>query len=144
MLSELVLIAMLLALPAETQPARDLPFRVIVPRGSSQSAISRAELSAIFMMRTRRWPDGSAILPVDQGPRSPIREHFSRSIHGKSVSYVIRYWQRVIFAGRGLPPRELPSDAAVIDFVTTNRGAIGYISREATVSEGVRVIVIKP
>lgn len=144
MLSELLLIATLLALPAETQPARDFPFQVIVSRGSSLSSISRAELSAIFMMRTRRWPDGSAIVPVDQGPRSAVRDRFSRAIHGKSVAYVIRYWQRLIFAGRGLPPRELPSDAAVIDFVTKNRGAIGYISREATVSEGVRVIVIKP
>ncbi|HEX2060235.1 MAG TPA: hypothetical protein VHK90_05805, partial [Thermoanaerobaculia bacterium] len=124
-------------------PAADLPFQVIVHRANPVSSLSRSELSAIFMRRTRSWPGGAEIVPVEPFARSPLRERFSRAIHGKSVAFVIRYWQRVIFAGRGIPPQELPSDAAVLELVKNHRGAIGYIARQ-TPADDVKVIAVTP
>ena len=136
MLSELAL-ALLLMVTAADAPsgALDLPFAVIVHRSNPRTSIARAELSAIYMKRTRSWRGGAQILPIDHLARTRIREDFSRTIHGKSVAYVTRYWQRVIFAGRGIPPPELKSDAAVVDFVKNNRGAIGYVDRGTAVAD---------
>lgn len=144
MLSELVLVVAILLSTADAQPRSDDSFHVIVHPSSAVSSLTRAELSAIFMRRTRSWPDGTEVQPVEPPSRSNVREEFSRAIHGKSVAYVTRYWHRVIFSGRGVPPAELPSDAAVIAFVRTHRGAIGYIDRDTPPGDDVKILAVAP
>jgi ABC-type phosphate transport system substrate-binding protein len=128
---------------AETR-AEEAAFRVVVHPGNPATSITRAELSAIYMKRTRSWRGGREIVPVDQPAGSPVRERFSRAVHGKNVAYVTRYWQRLIFSGRGIPPRQLPNDAAVLELVKNNRDAIGYVGRETSPGEGVKVIMVRP
>ena len=113
------------------QPAAT-PIQIIVNRDATVTSMTRAEVSAIFMKRVRGWE------PVEQ---AALRDAFSTRVHGKSSAYVTRYWQRLIFAGRGIPPRELRSDEEVIQFVKANRGAIGYVSAGA-VTNDVRVVVV--
>lgn len=123
-------------------PRSDLRFSVVVNRSNGVTSLSRAELSAIMMKRTRSWRGGGEVLPVDQRAQSVVRENFSKAIHGKSAAYVVRYWQRLIFSGRAIPPRELTSDEEVIAFVKANRGAIGYVDAAATVGDEVKVIEV--
>ena len=119
-------------------------FNVIVHRDNPMMAITRAELSAIYMKRTRSWRDGHEIVPVDQPVSSAVRERFSRSIHGKNVAYVTRYWQRLIFSGRGIPPRQLQNDAAVLELVENNPDAIGYIAGDLPPDDSVKVLTVMP
>jgi ABC-type phosphate transport system substrate-binding protein len=136
--------AILLSVAAEPQPGSDVRIRVVAHPSANVSTLTRAEVSAIFMKRTRSWPDGSEIVVVDQRPRSRARAYFSRSIHGKSVAYVTRYWQRVVFSGRGLPPREEADDGAVLAFVRMTPGAIGYVEGPVDAANGVKVIEVTP
>ena len=145
MLSQVLLVVTVLLSAAETtQPRIDAPFQVIVHRSNPITSIRRDELSALFMRRKKSWRDGGEVRPVVPPSRSRVREQFSRAIHGKSVAYVTRYWHRVIFAGRGVPPLELASDAAVLEFVKTNHGAIGYIARETPAGSDVKVLTVTP
>lgn len=145
MLSELVFyVATILLSTAEPlRPEASVPFRVVAHRSAPVESLTRAQLSAIFMRRTRSWPDGTEIRPVEPSARSRVRERFSHAVHGKSVAYVTRYWHRVIFAGRGVPPLEVAGDAAVLDFVKNNRGAIGYIEGNAPPGD-VKVLAVRP
>ena len=145
MLSQLALVLTILLSAAQAaQPRTDAPFQVVVNRANGVATIRRAELSALFMRRTRSWGDGSEVRPVEPPSRSRLREDFSHAIHGKSVAYVTRYWHRVIFAGRGVPPEELANDAAILEYVKVHRGAIGYIARATPVGDGVKVIPVTP
>jgi hypothetical protein len=145
MLASLVLVWSLIVQSAAATPAGDTPsFRVIVHQSNPVSSIQRSDISAMFMKRTRRWSDGVEILPVDHGSTSRLRAQFSQSIHTKSVAYVDRYWQRLIFSGRAVPPPQLGSDEAVIDFVKKNRGAIGYVSADGILPPEVKAITVKP
>lgn len=145
MLSELVLVAtMFLSAAQAPQQRRDVPFRVIAHPSVSATSLTRAQLSAIFMRRTRSWRDGAEVKPVEPPARSSVRDVFSRAIHGKSVAYVTRYWHRVIFAGRGVPPEELASDAAIVEYVKANRGAIGYIDGALVPGADVKILAVTP
>jgi ABC-type phosphate transport system substrate-binding protein len=126
---------------AEVQDG-DAAFRVVIHRSNPLASITRAELSAIYMKRTRSWSGGREIVAVDQPAGSPVREHFSRAVHGKNVAYVTRYWQRLIFSGRGIPPRQLQDDAAVLALVSSSRDAIGYINGTTQPGDGVRVLPV--
>ena len=142
MLRVLALVLMAGVSLADVRP--DAPFLLVVNRSSAVTTLRREEVSAIFMKRTRSWRDGTEIVPIDRPARSPLRERFSRSIHGKSVAFVTRYWQRLIFAGRAVPPQEAPTDAAVLALVQANRGAIGYIDAATPPGDAVKVIAVTP
>ena len=135
---------MLLLVLLATMSADTRAFHVIVTRANAATSLTEAEVSAMFMKRMRSWPDGSDVAPVDQRAGSRVRESFSEEIHGKSVRYVIRYWHRLIFSGRGIPPRELESDAEVLAFVAANRGAIGYVNAGAALPDDVQVLTVSP
>ena len=148
MLRFIGVLVMVAALPArsgeEAFRIEGASFNVVVHRDNPIESITRAKLSAIYMKRTRSWGDGREIVPVDQPASSPVRERFSRSIHGKNVAYVTRYWQRLIFSGRGIPPRQLQNDAAVLELVRNNRDAIGYVERGTPLGDGVKVLSVTP
>jgi hypothetical protein len=125
-------------LPAPAEPS----FRVIVHRSNPISAISREQLSAVFMKRLSQWPDRVDVVPADHPPEAHVRDQFSSVVHGKNTAYVIRYWHRLIFAGRGIPPKEVSNDEDAISFVRAHRGAISYIRRETTVPADVKTIEV--
>jgi ABC-type phosphate transport system substrate-binding protein len=61
---------------------------------------------------------------------------------GRDVATMKNYWQQSLFSGRGVPPIEQPSDEQVLSFVAQNQNAIGYVSADAPLPAGVKVIEI--
>ncbi len=114
----------------EKKPALP-PFKMIVHPDNRIASAPRAFLADAFLKRVTRWEDGLAIRPVDQRPDAQVRSRFSRAILGRSVAAVRNYWQQRIFSGHGVPPPELDSDSAVVDYVLEHRGAVGYVSGTA-------------
>ena len=124
--------------------AADEGFQVVVNVANSTTSISPKNLSDCFMKEanTYTWISGQYVVPVDQPATSETRQKFSKAIHGRDASAVKNFWQRQIFSGRAVPPAEKGSDAEVLEFVRTNPGAVGYVSAEANVGDGVKVLEI--
>jgi len=117
-------------------------FRVITNPSNAALSVERAFLADAFLKKTTRWPDDEPIYPVDQGPDSGVRQRFSEQVLRRSVFAVRSYWQQRIFAGRGLPPPELESDDAVLRYVRSRPGAVGYVSDRAELG-GVKVLSVR-
>ena len=117
-------------------------FVVIANAKNPANGSPREFLSDAFLKKTTRWDDGEIIRPVDLGPTSPARRAFSQKVLDRSVSAVRSYWQQRIFSGRDLPPPELGSDDAVIEYVQRNRGAVGYVSGTAHLHD-VKVLPVR-
>ncbi len=128
-------------LVATVVPVRgaDGSIRVVVHPQVKGNQISRANLATIFLRQAPRWGDGTPVLPVDQSFKSPLRSAFSRRLLGKSLLDVQVYWQRQIASGVTPPPVKA-SDQEVLAYVASTPGAIGYVSGEAPLTEGVKVI----
>ncbi len=103
-------------------------FKIVVNEGCPAQALTREQVSRLFLGKVAEWPGGVRVLPIDQREGSPVREAFTRAIHRRSVSAVKLHWQQAIFSGRGLPPPEVSGDAAVLAQVKSEPGAIGYVS----------------
>lgn len=114
---------------------------VIVNRANPHSAIDREELARLFLKKKLKWSHGVTAMPVDQKLTSEIRRIFSQEVLLKPVSAVNAYWQQRIFSGRGIPPPQKTSDSAVVLFVASNPGAVGYISASAAIGK-VKVLSI--
>ena len=108
-------------------------YRVVTHPNNSAQSVERNWLTDAFLKKTTRWPSDEPIYPVDQGADAAVRQRFSESVLRRSVFAVRSYWQQLIFAGRGLPPPELESDEAVLRYVQSRPGAIGYVSDRAQI-----------
>jgi ABC-type phosphate transport system substrate-binding protein len=139
-------LALVLALSAAAAPlalaAEPDGFRVVVhPSNKGALALTRAQVSQIFLKKTTRWPDARRILPVEPADLD-TRERFARKVHSKSALAVKSFWNQQIFAGREVPPLEKATDGEVLAYVKANAEAIGYVSPSADVG-GLAVLPLK-
>jgi ABC-type phosphate transport system substrate-binding protein len=124
-----------------------LPLRAqeVVPVVSAKSplaVLNNEQVADIFLGKTSRFPDGSSAVPIDQGEDSSVRERFYAQYTGKSPAQVKAHWSKIIFTGRGQPPRQANDAAEVKKLVSENPHAIGYIDA-SQVDSSVRVIAAR-
>lgn len=117
-------------------------FRIVAHPGNAAAQVDREFVADAFLKKATRWPDGEAIRAVDQRFELPMRRDFSERILRRSVFAIRSYWQQRIFTGRGVPPPELESDQAVIRYVLSHRGAIGYVSANTEMG-GAKVLTLR-
>ena len=134
--------ALSLALSAAAASAPESEFKLVVNASNDAASLTEGEVGQYFLKKKAAWPGGQPVLAVDQSDESPVRRAFSKTVLKKDVATVKSYWQTQIFAGRGVPPPEKASDAAVLAFVEANASAIGYVSAGAQLSRGVRVVKV--
>jgi ABC-type phosphate transport system substrate-binding protein len=119
----------------------DAPIRVVVHPLVKGAQVPRSTLAAIFLKQAPRWGDGVAVVPVDQSVKSPVRSAFSSHILNQPLMDVQIYWQRKMSAGITPPPVKV-SDEAVLAFVASTPGAIGYIAASTPIPDTVKAIEI--
>ena len=127
--------------PAAPQPA-GLGFQVIVHADNAVDRLPAKTVANMFLKKSRRWNNGDLVVPVDLEPRHPVRKVFTRAVHKKSITAIGSFWQRIIFAGRGEPPESKTSEEEILAFVAANPGAIGYVSDETELGDGVRQLPV--
>jgi ABC-type phosphate transport system substrate-binding protein len=123
-----VVIVFALSAAAVAADSHRSAYVLITHPGNAISRLDRKFVAEIFLRRATRWPDDTTVRPVDLGPDAPARSRFTQEILSRSVASVRSYWQQQIFSGQGLPPPELGDDEAVVAYVLSHPGAIGYVS----------------
>lgn len=114
-------------------------YRVIVHHQVKGVRITRGVLASIFLKQAPTWTDGTAILPVDQSVRSPVRRSFSADVLQQGIPGVQFYWQRRMSQGITPPPVKA-TDEEIVVYVASTPGAIGYVSATTPLPDSVRVI----
>jgi hypothetical protein len=114
---------------------------VVVPSASGVKAMSQKEVQALYMGRTRAFPDGGFALPFDLPRDDPARAAFYRALTGMSAAEVNSYWARLMFSGQTMPPQPLPTEAAMVEVVSRNPSAIGYLP-QAPADAALRVVLV--
>lgn len=127
-----------LLLPGVDAAAEDLV--IIVSARSKLGALSAEQAADIFLAHTRRFPDGSEAVAIDQSLGSPLRDQFYGKLAGRSPALMKAHWSRLIFTGRAEPPAEVEGSVAVRKLIADNPGLIGYVERGA-LDASVRVVL---
>lgn len=105
--------------------------------------IDRTELADYFMKRKRSWPSGQLVRPVDMVDGSPEREMFLKSVLKRSAREMTRFWiGQKLYTG-DYAPLQLDSKKAVLHFVATVPGALGYVMRTTSDDlQGVKILAV--
>ena len=133
------LLAAALLMLATPQASAELV--VIVAARSQVPVLSSEQVAAIFLGQAGRFPDGLEAVALDQRVGSLERDAFYRQVTGKTPALLKAHWSKMVFTGRGQPPREAPDAAGVRRMVAANPSMIGYIDR-AALDASVRPVLV--
>ncbi len=129
---------------AQATPTVEPTFRVVVHADNPTVEMEAAKVSRIFRKKIKRWDHDVRILPIDLDLRSPVRNDFTRAVHGKSVTAIHSFWQRMIFGKGEVPPEEKSSEQEALDYIRANPGAIGYVGAGTALGDDVKELKITP
>jgi len=99
----------------------------VVSSRSPVANLSKIQVADIFLGKAARFPDGSPAVPIDQVEGTAPRKEFYLQFTGKSAAQLKAHWAKVIFTGRGQPPRSVSNSVEVKKRLLENPQAIGYI-----------------
>jgi len=107
---------------------------IVVIVNPAAKAISKEQIADLYLGRS------GGLTPIDQTVGSAIYVQFYKQAMGRDVAQVKAIWSRILFTGRGLPPKQLPDSAAVKQAIAANPNAVGYIEKSA-VDASVKVVL---
>jgi ABC-type phosphate transport system substrate-binding protein len=122
-------IVLLLVGMAADQAAASDDVVVIVSVDSKIAALTKNQVSDIFLGRLKLLTDGKPVDPIDQPEGSPTRIAFYAKFVGKTPAELKAHWAKIIFTGRGQPPPTVPGDSDALLRVAQDPRAIAYIDR---------------
>jgi ABC-type phosphate transport system substrate-binding protein len=115
---------------------------VVIANPSVKAAdVSKSDLRDVFTGSASSFKDGSHVTPVLLKEGS-AHEEFLSSFIGKNDTAFRASWRSLVFSGQANMPKSLDSEAAVVEYVAHNAGAVGYIGK-ATPHEGVKVLAVR-
>lgn len=116
---------------------------IIAHPGNPLNSIDQTEVERIFLGRSRSFPGGGSVKPLDQAPGNAMREKFFTRVLNMTEAQVTGYWSRRMFSGKGTPPDTLADDLAVKERVANDPTSLGYV-REDVVDSSVKVLLLIP
>ena len=126
-----ILLAAFVTLSAQAQVS-------VVVHPSNSAELDKVEVSRIFLGKSKSFPNGSEAVPVSLADGSAGQAEFNEKVLNKSASQLKAYWSKLVFTGKGTPPKAVDTDADVLELVANNPNLVGYITGAPT--DNVKVI----
>lgn len=120
------LIAAALALGAAFATQAELA--VVVSAKTKLGTLGKEQVADIYLGKVSEI-NGGAVVLADLATAQ--REEFYTKATGRSLAQVKAGWTKMLFTGKGVPPKEFASAEEVKKFVADNPMAIGYIDKSA-------------
>ena len=114
---------------------------VVVNAANPARTMTQKEVLDLYMGRSRTFANNDFALPFDLPRDHPARAGFYLALTGQTLAQINSYWSRLMFSGQTMPPQPLPGEAAMLDVVRRNPGAIGYLTQEPG-DKGVHTVLV--
>jgi hypothetical protein len=114
---------------------------IIANPGFKASDIAKGELKEVFTGVVTSLKDGSHVTPVIL-KASPTQDEFLLAYIGKADAAFRATWRNLVFSGEATMPKQMESDAAMVEYVAHTPGAVGYIANSSP-HDGVKVLAVK-
>ncbi len=111
----------------------------VIVHPSNAAALDKDSIARIFLGKTRGYPGGGEAIPLSMDKDNATFDEFTKSVLSKSPKQLKAYWAKMVFTGKGTPPKEIGSAANVIDLVSKNPSIIGFVPA-GTAGANVKVV----
>ncbi|MAS24358.1 MAG: hypothetical protein CMI08_02720 [Oceanospirillaceae bacterium] len=109
---------------------------VIANTGGKEITLTREQVRNLFMGASLGYDFNPVALP----PRNHVRSLFNAQVIGLTESRIQSYWSQMKFTGRMKPPKELNNPEAILEFISQNRGSVGYVPAGVEIPASLTVV----
>ena len=103
-------------------------FVVVVSKNSKISKLSKTTISKLFLSKSKSFPNGKRAIPIEIN-NSELQLDFYKKITNKNEKQLSKYWAKMIFTGKGTPPKKFKTIANLKNFIKRNKNAITYLNK---------------
>lgn len=107
----------------------------VIVHPSNASSFDDSTIKRIFTGKEKSFSNGNKAIPIGQEAGSAATEEFNSKVLNKSSAQLKAYWSKLIFTGKGTPPKEASNDAEVLQTVSGNPDTIGFVSSSAVTGD---------
>ena len=111
----------------------------VIVNPANGNSLSDSDISRIYLGKSKSFDDGTSIEAVNQQPDAGVTEAFNEKVVKKSSSQLKAYWSKLVFTGKGTPPKTAASSDEMLALVSNNPNLIGYVDA-SKVNGSVKVI----
>ncbi len=111
----------------------------VIVHPSNNAALDQDSIQRIFLGKTRAFPGGGEAVAISAKEGSPEEAEFTEKVLSKSPKQLKAYWAKMVFTGKGTPPRQIDSAAEMVKLISANPNLIGFIPA-GTGGSGVKVV----
>lgn len=111
----------------------------IIVHPANNASVDQSELNRLFLGRGNSFSDGNRATPMNLAEGLPARDSFDNKVLNRSSAQLKAYWSRLVFTGKGTPPAEHATAAAMKAAVAADPSAIGYVA-SSDVDDSVKVV----
>jgi hypothetical protein len=115
---------------------------VVTGQQSRVTTLTENEVRQLFSGQLRMI-SGQRVQPLDLPNNNKHRDEFYRKLMARTPDQMKAYWTRLIFSGRGQPPREVSGSQELRTLVTSAPEYIGYLPA-TDVNDQLRVLYRLP
>jgi len=112
---------------------------VIANKDLSINTLDIKQIKKLWLGKIKKVADSGNLVPVDIDPSSPNYAAFYKKVAKKNPAQIKLYWSKQMFSGKNFPAKRLSDDESIIEWVSANKNAIGYISADK-VTDSVKVL----
>jgi hypothetical protein len=111
----------------------------VVVNKANGDAVDASLIKKIYLGKAKSFDNGNKIDAVTLPDSNATAEEFREKALNKSNSQYKSYWSKLVFTGKGTPPKELNSASDVINHVKGSPSAIGFVP-SGEVTDDVKVV----
>lgn len=103
---------------------------IVVIANAELAGLNEATLPVLrqLFLGRRTNVDGQRVHCFEPAPGTALRRAFARIVLERSDRELERYWLEQALSGGPPPPREIASEAELVEKVAQRRGALGYLA----------------
>ena len=105
-----------------------------------EGSLSQKDVQQIFLAKKKSLAGGSVKIATQKN--KAVHADFLESYVKKTPSQFSSYYKKLVFTGKGKPPKAVADDAAMLSYVSGTSGALGYVS-DGAANDTVKVIPVK-
>ena len=116
----------------------------IMVANAPATEMSQADVEKLFLGKTKKWSDGTNVV-ITTLKSGEVHQNFLTNYVKKQPMQFDNYWKQLVFTGRGKMPNSFGSEDEMLNFISANKGAVGYVSdaKAGSLPANVKAISIK-
>lgn len=111
----------------------------VIVNPNNGDTLDKDTISRLFLNKAKAFPNGTKSVPYALSEGNAIADEFNGKVLNKTAAQLTAFWSKLVFTGKGQPPKALLNDAEVIAAVAGSAEAIGYVDA-SSVNDSVRVV----